>query len=73
MEAGGVKNSDPETPWAASNERSRALSPRPPPKPVREPSAPMTRWHGMMMGIRFVAFARPTARAAVGRPMAFAI
>ena len=41
----------------------------PPPKPVRLPSLPMTRWHGMMMGIGFEPFANPTARSALGLPM----
>lgn len=46
----------------------RVLRCRPPPKPVSEPSAPITRWQGITSGMRFVAFARPTARAAPGLP-----
>jgi len=41
----------------------------PPPKPVRLPSLPITRWHGMMMGMGLQPFANPTARTALGLPM----
>ena len=46
---------------------------RPPPKPVRSPFEPMTRWQGAMMGIRLRPLAAPTARVAVGWPICFAI
>ena len=44
----------------------------PPPKPVSEPSAPITLWQGLTMAIGLAPFARPTARMALGRPMAMA-
>ena len=34
----------------------------PPPKPVSEPSAPTTRWHGTTIDSGFAPLARPTAR-----------
>src|SRR5690606_17224943 len=40
----------------------------PPPKPVSEPSAPITRWQGRTIGSGLRPFAAPTARVAVGRP-----
>lgn len=43
---------------------------RPPPKPVNEPSAPMTRWQGTMIGSGLAPFAAPTARAALRRERA---
>ncbi len=37
--------------------------------PVRDPSAPTTRWHGTISATRFVAQARATARVALGSPI----
>src|SRR5262249_49267049 len=48
--------------WRDSSSSSWRLMERPPPNPVSEPSAPMTRWHGMMIGIGFRPLAAPTAR-----------
>jgi outer membrane usher protein len=45
------------------------LSGRPPPKPVSDPSAPITRWQGTTIGSGFAPFAAPTARDAAGRPI----
>lgn len=41
----------------------------PPPYPTILPLAPMTRWQGMTMEIRFRLLARPTAREALGFPI----
>src|SRR5262249_32935461 len=48
---------------APSSSRSARLPGSPPPTPVSEPSAPMTRWHGTMIGRGLAPFASPTARA----------
>lgn len=40
----------------------------PPPYPVSAPFFPITRWQGMMMEMRFIPFAVPTARTAFGLP-----
>ena len=46
----------------------------PPAYPVRVPSAPITRWHGMTIGIGLLPLASPTAReAALDLPRRFAI
>ena len=42
-----------------------------PPKPWSLPLDAMTRWHGMMIGMGFVAMARPAARAELGLPDAW--
>ena len=55
--------------------RGRAATPSvsmPPPKPVRWPLAPTTRWHGTMIGNGLRPFAAPTARALPGSPRRFA-
>ena len=58
----------------APSRSSRAcLIGRPPPYPVSDPSLPITRWHGTTIGSGLRPFARPTARTAVGRPMALAM
>ena len=49
----------------ASSQTFRSM---PPPKPVIEPSAPMTRWQGTMIAIGFRPLAAPTARIALGFP-----
>jgi haloalkane dehalogenase len=53
---------------ARSSASKALLTGRPPPNPVSEPSAPITRWHGMKMGIGLLPFARPTARDAFAFP-----
>ena len=50
-----------------SSDRRNDLISRPPPKPVSEPSAPMTRWQGMTIGRGFAPAAAPTARAGTRR------
>ncbi len=55
-----------------SRSMRRFLVSRPPPKPVREPSLPIHRWHGTMMGIGFFPLAPPTALTALGLPIASA-
>jgi hypothetical protein len=52
-----------------SSSRSIFFVERPPPNPVRLPSLPTTRWHGTMMGMGLLPFAKPTARTALGLPM----
>ena len=52
----------------ASRASKFCLMGRPPPYPVSLPLLPITRWQGMMMGIGFAPFARPTAREALGLP-----
>ncbi len=52
-----------------SRSSRKRLRPRPPPYPVRLPSAPMTRWHGTMTETGFLPLARPTARDADSWPM----
>ena len=53
---------------APSSSRSARFAGSPPPKPVSEPSLPMTRWQGTTMGSGFWPFAAPTAREAAGFP-----
>ena len=53
---------------APSSSSSARFVGSPPPKPVSEPSAPITRWHGTTIGSGFAPFAAPTARDAAGRP-----
>jgi len=64
------------SPMGQSVDRSRSmrrfLVSRPPPKPIREPSLPIHRWHGTMMGIGFFPLAPPTALTALGLPIASA-
>ena len=55
-----------------SRSMRRFLVSRPPPKPIREPSLPIHRWHGTMMGIGFFPLAPPTALTALGLPIASA-
>ncbi len=59
----------PEAPSCASSQRLRS---RPPPYPVSEPSAPITRWQGTTIEIGLRPFANPTAREALGLPMRLA-
>jgi hypothetical protein len=59
-------------PYTASIPRRNSLASRPPAKPVREPSLPITRWQGATMETGFFPFAAPTARKAPGRPIAVA-
>src|SRR5439155_9833704 len=54
---------------ARSWSSSQRLTGRPPPYPVSDPFAPITRWHGTMMGIGLRPLAAPTARLASGRPI----
>src|SRR5205814_1491001 len=56
----------------ASWSSSHCFTGRPPPKPVSEPSAPMTRWQGRTMQTGLAPLAAPSARAAVGMPSAAA-
>ena len=53
---------------APSSSRSARLAGSPPPKPVSEPSLPITRWQGTTIGSGFWPFAAPTAREAAGLP-----
>src|SRR5687767_5682092 len=55
-----------------SSSSSAALTASPPPKPVSEPSAPMTRWQGITMGMGLLPLARPTARDPLGLPSSWA-
>src|SRR3990172_1938041 len=55
-----------------SRARSSFFQRRPPVKPP-SPFAATTRWHGMTMHVRFLPSAWPTALAASGRPIAFAM
>jgi len=48
------------------------LDREPPPKPVSDPSAPMTRWQGITMGMGLLPFASPTAREAFTSPRSVA-
>ena len=49
--------------FSASSRSNASLVSRPPPKPVRSPLMPMTRWQGTTIGIGLRPFAAPTARA----------
>ena len=51
---------------AARGRAARPSTRAPPPNPVRWPSAPITRWHGTMIGIGLRPLAAPTARALFG-------
>ena len=42
---------------------------KPPPKPVSDPSDPMTRWQGTRIGSGLAPLALPTARQAAGLPI----
>ena len=55
-----------------SRVRSHFFAGKPPPYPPRE-FVPTTRWHGTTIAIGLAAQALPTARLAVGEPMAVAI
>ena len=56
-----------------SNLNKNSFISRPPPYPTSFPLAPITRWQGTMMVIGLRLFAIPTARTALGLPMASAI
>ena len=58
---------------APSSANRRALASSPAANPVSVPVDPMTRWHGAMIDTGFRPFAAPTARAAPGLPICFAI
>ena len=55
-----------------SRSMRRFLVSRPPPKPISEPSLPIHRWHGTMIGMGFFPLAPPTALTALGLPIASA-
>jgi hypothetical protein len=57
---------------AFSNSSRNRLRSSPPAYPVRLPSLPTTRWHGMTILIGFLPLAKPTARIAALLPIASA-
>ncbi|MNT96454.1 hypothetical protein D3C72_2385490 [compost metagenome] len=56
-----------------SNASSQRLMGMPPAYPVSAPLLPITRWQGTMMLSGLRPLAAPTARTALGLPMAWAI
>jgi hypothetical protein len=58
---------------APSNTNSRRFSSKPPPKPVNDPFAPITRWQGTITEMGFAPFASPTALTLLGFPIRAAI
>jgi len=63
LAAGAAGNTRSCAPSCSSSQR---LFGSPPPKPVRLPSLPITRWHGTTIATGFAPLAVPTARTASG-------